>query len=123
MSAATLVPPIERRRMTLLSRVPLRGNQRAESADRGRTSDVRLTPRQRQVLDGLIRGLTNKEIAAVLGISEKTASIHVSHILAKLDCATRTQAAAIALAEGLADLTRHGYPVSGGNEQAAASRK
>ena len=42
------------------------------------------------------RGLTNREIAAALVISVKTASVHVSHILRKLDAPTRLEAAAIA---------------------------
>ena len=42
------------------------------------------------------RGLTNREIAAALVISVKTASVHVSHILRKLDAPNRREAAAIA---------------------------
>ena len=42
------------------------------------------------------RGLTNREIAAELVISVKTASVHVSHILRKLDAPNRLEAAAIA---------------------------
>ena len=83
-------PPIERRRMTLLSRIPLRGNQRAEPDGRGRTSDPRLTPRQRQVLDGLIRGLTNKEIAGELGIGPDAVKRVISRLLIKLNASSRT---------------------------------
>ena len=83
-------PPIERRRMTLLTQVPLRGNQRAVTDVRGRTSDPRLTPRQRQVLDGLIRGLSNKEIAAELGIGPDAVKRVVSRLLIKLDAPSRT---------------------------------
>jgi DNA-binding NarL/FixJ family response regulator len=60
-----------------------------------------LTTREHDVLGQLVSGRTNKEIAAALGITEKTASIHVSHILAKLGCATRTQAVGVALSDGL----------------------
>ena len=42
------------------------------------------------------RGYTNREIAAALVISVKTASVHVSHILRKLDAPNRLEAAAIA---------------------------
>ena len=42
------------------------------------------------------RGYTNREIAATLVISVKTASVHVSHILRKLDAPNRREAAAIA---------------------------
>jgi DNA-binding CsgD family transcriptional regulator len=76
--------------MTLLTQVPLRGNQRAETDVRGRTSDPRLTPRQRQVLDRLIRGLSNKEIAAELGIGPDAVKRVVSRLLIKLDAPSRT---------------------------------
>ena len=76
--------------MTLLSQVPLRGNQRAETDGRGRTGDPRLTPRQREVLDGLIRGLSNKEIAAELGIGPDAVKRVVSRLLIKLDVPSRT---------------------------------
>lgn len=52
-----------------------------------------LTAREEAVLREVAQGRTNREIATALGISEKTVSVHVSHILAKLDCRTRTQAA------------------------------
>jgi DNA-binding CsgD family transcriptional regulator len=76
--------------MTLLSRVPLRGNRRAETDGRRRTSDPLLTPRQRQVLDGLIRGLTNKEIAAELGIGADAVKRVVSRLMIKLNAPSRT---------------------------------
>ncbi len=52
-----------------------------------------LTNREEAVLREVAEGRTNREIALSLGIAEKTVSVHVSHILAKLDCRTRTQAA------------------------------
>ena len=55
-----------------------------------------LTPREAEVLTLIARGLTNREIAAELVISVKTASVHVSHILRKLDAPNRIEAAAIA---------------------------
>ena len=55
-----------------------------------------LTAREREVLDHLVEGRTNGEIASLLFISTKTVSVHVSNILAKLGAATRTEAAAIA---------------------------
>jgi DNA-binding CsgD family transcriptional regulator/tetratricopeptide (TPR) repeat protein len=55
-----------------------------------------LTPREAEVLTLVARGLTNREIAATLVISSKTASVHVSHILRKLDAPNRLEAAAIA---------------------------
>jgi ATP/maltotriose-dependent transcriptional regulator MalT len=55
-----------------------------------------LTPRERQVLAALAEGHTNREIAAELFMAEKTASVHVSRILAKLGVRSRTEAAAVA---------------------------
>jgi DNA-binding NarL/FixJ family response regulator len=55
-----------------------------------------LTPREAEVLGLVARGYTNRQIAATLVISVKTASVHVSHILAKLDAQNRIEAAAIA---------------------------
>ncbi len=60
-----------------------------------------LTSREREVLRLLAAGRTNREIAAVLFITPKTASVHVSNILGKLGAASRTEAAAIAYREGL----------------------
>jgi predicted ATPase/DNA-binding CsgD family transcriptional regulator len=55
-----------------------------------------LTPREAEVLQLVARGYTNREIAAALVISVKTAGVHVTHILRKLDAANRREAAAIA---------------------------
>jgi DNA-binding CsgD family transcriptional regulator len=55
-----------------------------------------LTPRERQVLGLLAQGATNRQIGAALYMAEKTASVHVSRILAKLDVQGRTEAAAVA---------------------------
>ena len=55
-----------------------------------------LTPRETEVLTLVARGYTNSEIAAALVISAKTAGVHVSHILRKLDAPNRREAAAIA---------------------------
>lgn len=60
-----------------------------------------LTPRERQVLALIARGATNREIGAELFMAEKTASVHVSRILAKLDVHSRTQAAGVAHRLGL----------------------
>jgi DNA-binding NarL/FixJ family response regulator len=53
----------------------------------------RLTPREREVLASLVAGRTNGEIARAMYISVKTASVHVSNILRKLDVPNREQAA------------------------------
>jgi DNA-binding NarL/FixJ family response regulator len=60
-----------------------------------------LTSRERDVLRLILAGRSNREIGAELFIAPKTASVHVSNILAKLGAASRTEAAAIAHGEGL----------------------
>jgi DNA-binding NarL/FixJ family response regulator len=52
-----------------------------------------LTPREREVAELVARGLTNREIATQLYLSERTAQNHVQHILTKLDLANRSQIA------------------------------
>jgi DNA-binding NarL/FixJ family response regulator/tetratricopeptide (TPR) repeat protein len=55
-----------------------------------------LTPRERQVLQLVAQGATNRQIGQALYMAEKTASVHVSRILSKLDVQGRTEAAAVA---------------------------
>ena len=56
-----------------------------------------LTDREREVLDRIADGRSNREIARLLGVSEKTVKTHVSSVLAKLGVADRTQAALLAV--------------------------
>ena len=60
-----------------------------------------LTPREAEVLALVAAGRSNRQIAQALFISPKTASVHVSNILAKLGVATRVEAAAVAHRVGL----------------------
>ncbi len=60
-----------------------------------------LTPRELQVLELLSGGCTNREIGERLFMAEKTASVHVSRILSKLDVRGRTEAAAVAHRHGI----------------------
>ncbi len=62
-----------------------------------------LTPRERGVLVEVARGRSNREIARVLSVSEKTVKTHVSAILAKLGVQDRTQAALHAVRTGLVE--------------------
>lgn len=80
----------------LLRRLGARGRRAARSA-----SD--LTRREHEVLALLEEGLSNKEIAALLYITPKTASHHVSHIIAKLGVRNRAEAAAVGARERAAD--------------------
>lgn len=56
---------------------------------------ARLTPRERQILRGIERGASNKEIARTLNISAATVKNHVHHLLEKLEVTSRSQAAAL----------------------------
>jgi DNA-binding NarL/FixJ family response regulator len=67
-----------------------------QNHDRDATARLRkLTARERNVLDLLLRGLANKQIAFELGISEPTAKAHISAILQKLNVSTRARAIAL----------------------------
>jgi DNA-binding NarL/FixJ family response regulator len=61
-----------------------------------------LTAREREVLVLVAQGLSNRQIAGSLVVSERTARTHVSNILGKLGVASRTQAALLAVREGIA---------------------
>jgi DNA-binding NarL/FixJ family response regulator len=65
--------------------------------------EQRLTRREHEVLTLIAHGRSNKRIAFELGISEKTVKTHVGHVLAKLGVTDRTQAALLAVQQGLVD--------------------
>ncbi|HEX3004520.1 MAG TPA: response regulator transcription factor, partial [Angustibacter sp.] len=73
---------------------------RAAVAEAG-PADQQLTAREREVLELVSLGRSNREIGQQLFISTKTVSVHVSNILAKLGAAGRTEAAALARRQGL----------------------
>jgi len=60
-----------------------------------------LSPREQHVLTMIAKGLTNKEIARVLAISQFTVRNHVNHILEKLEASDRTEAVSIAIQLGI----------------------
>ena len=60
-----------------------------------------LSPRELDVLRGIVRGASNKEIARQHGIAETTVKIHVQHLLRKLDVSSRVHAAVIASENGV----------------------
>ncbi|MEH0938021.1 ATP-binding protein [Micromonospora psammae] len=82
--------PLAEQAATLARRVGLRG------ATRGRPGADLLTLREQEVLRLVAEGHSNSRIAAELFISPKTASVHVSRIIAKLDVSNRVEAAALA---------------------------
>jgi DNA-binding NarL/FixJ family response regulator len=63
-----------------------------------------LTPRERDVLDLVALGLSNKSVAERLGISDQTVKFHVASIIGKLGAANRTEAVRRAARRGLIDL-------------------
>jgi two-component system, NarL family, uhpT operon response regulator UhpA len=68
------------------------------------TQMERLTPREREVLHLIGQGLADKEIAAEIGTTAKTAQFHVANLLDKLGAQNRTDAVRIGYARGLIDV-------------------
>src|SRR5437867_2507569 len=64
---------------------------------------VHLSPREREILRYVAAGHTTKALAAALNIAESTAEWHISNVLVKLGAASRAEAVAIGLREGLLD--------------------
>ena len=60
-----------------------------------------LTPREREVLEHITQGLSNKQIAREMGVTEKTVKTHATSLFAKLNVTGRTQAALFAKEQGL----------------------
>ena len=77
------------------------GHLANEAPHQAEQPPVRLSPREREVLQLLAQGLTNREIANQLVVSVSTVKIHVEHILTKLEVSDRTQAAVRAIELGL----------------------
>ena len=71
----------------------------AAAGDPDRTQQVPLTPRERQVAALVASGRTNRQIGRVLGISEKTAEVHLHHVMSKLDVRSRAEVAAWAVTQ------------------------
>ena len=95
LGAESLVPSASR--LTRAARLPMPRSRSAGAPDAPPGS---LTPREREVLGLIAAGYSNRQIAQELFISVKTASVHVSNILAKLGLSSRTQAAAWAHEQG-----------------------
>ncbi|MGI9155137.1 MAG: helix-turn-helix transcriptional regulator [Marmoricola sp.] len=104
---ARVYADLARATATRLGTTPLLDDLRGigSPSPRARTGsrDEQLTSREREILALVADGRSNGEIGRQLFISTKTVSVHVSHILAKLGAAGRTEAAAIARRTGLVD--------------------
>ena len=85
---------------TVLRHVAARGR----SGDAAAARAISLTPRESSVLQHLARGRSNKQIAAALGVSERTVKFHVSTLFTKLGATNRTEAVTRAIQAGLASL-------------------
>jgi DNA-binding CsgD family transcriptional regulator/tetratricopeptide (TPR) repeat protein len=88
------------------ARVPLDGAPKDGGQGQGPERRFGLTERELEVLALLAEGMTNREIGERLFMSEKTASVHVSRILAKLDVRGRVEAATMAQRAGIVPLPR-----------------
>jgi NarL family two-component system response regulator LiaR len=80
----------------------------ARAATAASDAIAHLTRREREVLELIALGHSNKRIALQLGVAEKTVKTHVGHLLAKLGVADRTQAALLAVQKGLSGGTGGG---------------
>ncbi len=92
----------ERARLNVESEAERNGDGASQPDGPASEDPFGLTPRERQVLALLAEGATNRQIGDALYMAEKTASVHVSRILAKLGVRGRTQAAAVAHRQHLA---------------------
>ena len=77
---------------------------RARGGDALSPEEIVLTPRESDVLQLLARGRSNKQIAATLGVSERTVKFHVSALFTKLGATNRTEAVTRAIQAGLTTL-------------------
>ena len=80
----------------------------AEPAPGGEASPSPLTPREDAVLRLVAEGRTNRQVGEVLYISEKTVSVHLSRVMAKLGAASRTEAVAVGYERGLIPIGSEG---------------
>jgi DNA-binding NarL/FixJ family response regulator len=95
--------------------IRLLGRMAGEPPNQAQLPQERLSPREREVLQLLTQGQTNREIAHNLTVSVSTIKIHVEHILAKLGVSDRTQAAVRAIELGLL------HPNAGSNNEVTRS--
>jgi DNA-binding NarL/FixJ family response regulator len=66
--------------------------------------EVRLTPREKEILQIIAKGMSNREVAEILDLSRSTVRTHLEHIYEKLEVSNRTEAVTEGLKHGLIDL-------------------
>jgi len=93
---------------SLARRARLQLTERRAEAVPAEPTEFKLTPREREVLALVAEGRSNAQIAERLFISTKTASVHVSNIMAKMGAESRGEAAAVAHARGLVEVSARG---------------
>ena len=104
MDATAMREPIERLARAARIRLDRAGDAATTGDGAASTADPwGLSTREREVLELVAEGRTNREIGATLFISDKTASVHVTHILTKLGVSSRTEAALLAARAGIAE--------------------
>jgi PAS domain S-box-containing protein len=84
------------------------GTVRKRSRDEAAAAVAGLSPRERQVLQGLLAGLSNKGIARRLGLSPRTVEMHRAHMMAALGAATLPEALRLGIDAGLPSLDEAG---------------
>jgi DNA-binding CsgD family transcriptional regulator len=92
------------------------------SLRKGSTDAYGLSPREREVLNIVAEGRTDRDIAARLFISERTVHVHVRRILAKLGVSSRTEAASLAIRQGLVPMEAATAPTGSSAVNDVASR-
>lgn len=94
------------RERLVVTEVPVRVEVRVPAGgpfvrDEERVRELGITPRELEILEALAAGLSNKEIAARLFVSENTVKTHAARVFAKLSARRRTQAVQLAKAAGI----------------------
>jgi two-component system, LuxR family, response regulator FixJ len=111
-----LEKPVTAQRVLEAVRAALDLSWEAYGVRRDRTrrerSLARLTPRERQVLDRIVRGEINKSVAKRLGISEKTVEVHRSRVMSKLDAKSLADLIRIVRGEKPAETDEAGAPAA-----------
>jgi DNA-binding NarL/FixJ family response regulator len=85
------------------SKAPVAGRIDPFGAPKRIDTQFRLSNREMEILQLLVRGLSNQQMAAELGLGSETVKTHMRHIMDKLKVSDRTQAAVMALKHGLVD--------------------